>query len=436
MTIQEEEYVEEEEYDEEDDEDDYDVEEQEDGDVEEEDMEEMDQLEVLQNAGFIRGLEPLLAGRGGPGGPSGAARRPAPQQDVAREWTGLRQLPGTTQTTFLELLGKLRDEKKTRLTILLIGASGVGKSSTTNSILAERVANVAALQSDTAKAQCFSRVAAGFTLSIIDTPGVLEGDAINGAALSGIVYEVKGRSVDAVLFLNRLDEFRVDASDIQVIEGITRSLGENIWDNTFVGLTHGRLSSLPDDLTYDEYVERRAGALRDAIRKHGGAKTAELPVVLIENSSRAPTSPEGEKLLGNKRPWLPDLMRKVTQKSLEWAPYRYDAAVVRRNDPNKKRRWLIPLVLLAQIAFKVLVLDRVLEEDGITGDAYGPYDPEFVQEERERITREKERERARKRRDADKQKQQSAAQKQGFAPAAPVYDDDDDDDFEDDEEED
>ncbi len=61
------------------------------------------------------------------------------------------------------------------------GASGVGKSSTANSIFAERVANVTALQSDTAKAQCFSRVAAGFTLSIIDTPGVLEGDAINGA---------------------------------------------------------------------------------------------------------------------------------------------------------------------------------------------------------------------------------------------------------------
>ena len=79
----------------------------------------------------------------------------------------------------------------------------------------------------------------------------------------------------------------------------------------------------------------------------------------------------------------------VTQKSLEWSPYRYDAAVVRRNDPNKKRRWLIPLVLLAQITFKVLVLDRVLEEDGITGDAYGPYDPEFIQEERERIAREK-----------------------------------------------
>ena len=37
-------------------------------------------------------------------------------------------------------------------------------------------------------------------------------------ALSGIVYEVKGRSVDAVLFLNRLDDFRVDASGIQVLQ--------------------------------------------------------------------------------------------------------------------------------------------------------------------------------------------------------------------------
>jgi hypothetical protein len=63
----------------------------------------------------------------------------------------------------------------------------------------------------------------------------------------------------------------------------------------------------------DEYVDRRAGAVRAAIAKHGGAggKRAALPVVLIENSSRAPLNEAGEKLLGNKRPWLPDLMRAV-----------------------------------------------------------------------------------------------------------------------------
>lgn len=33
---------------------------------------------------------------------------------------------------------------------------------------------------------------------------------------------------------------------------------------------------------------------------------------------------------------------------------------------------------------QVFVLDRVLEEDGITGDQYGPYDEEFIAEERDR----------------------------------------------------
>ena len=35
-------------------------------------------------------------------------------------------------------------------------------------------------------------------------------------ALGNTLSQVRGRPVDVVLFLNRLDEFRVDASDIQV----------------------------------------------------------------------------------------------------------------------------------------------------------------------------------------------------------------------------
>jgi hypothetical protein len=43
----------------------------------------------------------------------------------------------------------------------------------------------------------------------------------------------------------------------------------------------------------------------------------------------------------------------VTEKALQRQPYRYDPATIKRADPNKRRRWLIPLVLAAQIAFKV-----------------------------------------------------------------------------------
>lgn len=41
------------------------------------------------------------------------------------------------------------------------------------------------------------------------------------------------------------------------------------------------------------------------------------------------------------------------------------------------------------LLLQIFVLDRVLEEDGITGDAYGPYDTDFVVEERQRVAREK-----------------------------------------------
>jgi hypothetical protein len=61
------------------------------------------------------------------------------------------------------------------------GKTGMGKSSTVNSILAEPVAQVVVMQAPASRAQAYSRTAAGFTLTLIDTPGVLEGDAVDGA---------------------------------------------------------------------------------------------------------------------------------------------------------------------------------------------------------------------------------------------------------------
>ncbi len=64
------------------------------------------------------------------------------------------------------------------------GKGGVGKSSTANSLLNERAANVAALQSDITRPQIFSRSSDGFTVTLIDTPGLLEADAVSDTARS------------------------------------------------------------------------------------------------------------------------------------------------------------------------------------------------------------------------------------------------------------
>ena len=59
------------------------------------------------------------------------------------------------------------------------GKGGVGKSSTANSLFNEKVANVAAMQNDAARPATISRTAAGFELHVIDTPSILEGDALD-----------------------------------------------------------------------------------------------------------------------------------------------------------------------------------------------------------------------------------------------------------------
>ena len=57
----------------------------------------------------------------------------------------------------------------------------MGKSSTANSLFNESVASVTSFQQDTARPQIFQRTAAGFELSVIDTPGLLDSDAVSTA---------------------------------------------------------------------------------------------------------------------------------------------------------------------------------------------------------------------------------------------------------------
>ena len=53
----------------------------------------------------------------------------------------------------------------------------------------------------------------------------------------------------------------------QVIEGISRVLGPRVWDNAVLGFTRASESSAPGGLDFATHVEQRAAALRAAINK-------------------------------------------------------------------------------------------------------------------------------------------------------------------------
>jgi hypothetical protein len=74
----------------------------------------------------------------------------------------------------------------------------------------------------------------------------------------------------------------------------------------------------------------------------------------------------------------------------KWA-FQYDPKQESLLNPDLRQRWLIPLSLVVQYFIKTLVFDRILVEDGYTGDRDGPFDAETIDRNRTKAHEEHER---------------------------------------------
>ncbi len=109
---------------------------------------------------------------------------------------------------------------------LVMGKGGVGKSSTVNSLIDERVAVVSAFQSETTKAFQHARSRTSFTLNIINTLGLVEGGGLNDQDIGIIRRFLLNKTIDVFLYVDQLDSYHVGNLDMQVIRAITQLFGE------------------------------------------------------------------------------------------------------------------------------------------------------------------------------------------------------------------
>ena len=88
----------------------------------------------------------------------------------------------------------------------------------------------------------YSRKAAGFILNIIDTSSLMAQGGPDEAALSLLSeFLSDGKKVDVVLYLDRLDLYRVESRDKQSMDALTRVLGPEIWKKVCITLTRGQV---------------------------------------------------------------------------------------------------------------------------------------------------------------------------------------------------
>lgn len=86
------------------------------------------------------------------------------------------------------------------------------------------------------------------------------------------------KTIDVLLYVDRLDAYRVDNLDRQIVNAITDSFGKDIWRRGIVVLTHAQLSP-PDALGYDEFFAKRSEALLKVVGL--GAKIKNIQVVFL-----------------------------------------------------------------------------------------------------------------------------------------------------------
>ena len=93
-----------------------------------------------------------------------------------------------------------------------------------------------------------------------------------------------------VLYVDRLDLWRVDKADEAAFEAVAATLGRSIWDRTLLALTHGQMPS-PDGMPYGEFTAARLKQLRSAVRgaARGPACSAPPRVLLRLNETSFPS---------------------------------------------------------------------------------------------------------------------------------------------------
>ncbi|KZV30087.1 Avirulence induced protein [Dorcoceras hygrometricum] len=197
------------------------------------------------------------------------------------------------------------------LKILVLGRTGVGKSSTINSIFGESKVITDAFQPATNQVQEIVGHVNGIRISFVDTPGLLPSSTNSVSKNRKILHSVK-RFVrksppDVVLYFERLDLIDMGYCDFSLLKLITDILGPAMWFNTNIVMTHAS-AALPEGpngypVSYDSYVSHCTNVVQHQIHQAILDTKLENPVILVENHPYCMKDNSGRKILPNGQLW-------------------------------------------------------------------------------------------------------------------------------------
>lgn len=170
--------------------------------------------------------------------------------------------------------------------ILLLGRTGVGKSSLINGLLRREAAPVGEWKPTTVSVAKYEGEFDRTRYTLIDTPGLCDDlpEVGNDERYLGMIKDA-APSVDHVWFVTRLDFTRVEADEKRGIQMITRAFGSAIWKHATIVFTFR--DAIPTARA-DEALTTRGYLIRREIEVHAGPGVAcNLRAVSVNSNDSA-----------------------------------------------------------------------------------------------------------------------------------------------------
>ena len=121
---------------------------------------------------------------------------------------------------------------------LLVGKSGVGKSSFVNASFGVELARCDSYEPCTKLAETYTDNTEFGALSLIDTPGLADNCRHTDLRYLRLIKKViSDKDTTVLLFLARLDDKRFRGEDKSILRLITEELGASVWENSWLVFT-------------------------------------------------------------------------------------------------------------------------------------------------------------------------------------------------------
>jgi GTPase Era involved in 16S rRNA processing len=129
---------------------------------------------------------------------------------------------------------------------LIVGRTGVGKSSFINSVVGKSIAETSKYEACTKIIRHYDHTSPLGDICLIDTPGLAEDDIeCDKKYLDLIINSVDLNTIDTLIYVSRLDETRFRPEEKRTIILLTEKLGTFIWNKAWLVFTFA--ASVPNE---------------------------------------------------------------------------------------------------------------------------------------------------------------------------------------------